>query len=878
MSLKLRGEDIVKIFSSDIKKKMSMIVWTNLVIILGILCYIMYFTISLNEKSFMDERQKFESLTPAIRQDIVNYLDNSSDSAKCWAKFIGSNKLTMDSALDALSELNANPNVMAQIVYADSMEGYSTSYELNEHLVRVIVDRAIFVDYSELYSLTHELSNFAKTSDYGDVLITGAFTNYVNAENSIAFVSITEITDELGNPRKAFVMRVEPLEAMNERWVLLRAYPDCSISVINKLGDYIFRSSMMKKSNFYDFLISYNDISDLNIRQLMDKINTADDSGSFVMKNSLGNDTIFSYSTKGYNDWIVISAIEEKALHTADIHWSLVIVIMTVFTGLVAVNLFYFAYFTRRLNTSLVELEKANQAKTRFLSSMSHDIRTPMNAIIGLTTIASHNIDDKSSVRDSLHKISLAGKHLLTLINDILDISQVESGKFALKPVVFSISELSDDLVNILYQQTDDKKLKCDVYLHDISQELLFADKVRLNQICVNILSNAIKYTPEGGSIRIDLREESLPENPSKIRIIFKASDTGIGMAPEFIKNIFEPFERERDSRIDKVQGSGLGMAITKQIVDMLGGTISVESKEGEGSAFTVTLDIDRADDKQKKERNLGGLYVLVVGEETATDEICAALTRLGANSDSAETNAQILRLIENMGRRVRYDAVIIDRKMNTTDCLETARLIRSCHGGKNTQIFISAFSHADIENIAEEYGLRGFMPKPLYETPLFENLIASRIETGEIKTDEETSSAEDLDGVNLLVAEDNDLNWEVVRELLGMYNITADRAVNGQECVEMLKKAEKGTYLMIFMDIQMPIMNGYDAAIAIRSLEDKEKSQIPIIAMTADAFASDIAACRHAGMNEHIAKPIDLDSLIAEIRKYANKDNETRA
>ena len=865
----------MKTLSNDIKKKMSRIVWTNLVIILGILCYIMYFTISLKENSFSDERQKFESLTPAIRQDIVNYLDNSSDSAKCWAKFIGSNKMTINDAIEALSELNANPNVTAQIIYADSMEGYSTSYEMNEQLERVIVDKAIFVDYSGLYSLTHELSNFAKISDYGDVLITGAFTNYINAENSIAFVSMSEVTDEFGNTRKAFVMRVEPLEAMNERWVLLRAYPDCSISVIDKFGDYIFRSSMMKKSNFYDFLISYNNISDLNLRQLMDKINTAAASGSFVMKNSLGNDTIFSYSTKGYNDWIVISAIEEEALQTTQIHWSLVIVIMTVFTGLVAVNLFYFTYFTRRLNTSLVELEKANQAKTRFLSSMSHDIRTPMNAIIGLTTIASHNIDDKSSVRDSLHKISLAGKHLLTLINDILDISQVESGKFALKPVVFSIGELSDDLVNILYQQTDDKKLKCDVYLYNISQEFLFADKVRLNQICVNILSNAIKYTPEGGSIRIDLREESLPENPSKIRIIFKASDTGIGMAPEFLNSIFEPFERERDSRIDKVQGSGLGMAITKQIVDMLGGTISVESTEGEGSTFTVALDIDRAEDKQNKERSLNGLSVLVVGEETVTNETCAALTRLGANSDSAETNAQILRLIENMGRRVRYDAVIIDRKMNTTDCLETARLIRSCHGGKNTQIFISAFSHTDIDSLAEEYGIRGFMPKPLYETPLFDNLIASRIETGEIKADEEAASAEDLDGVNLLVAEDNDLNWEVVRELLGMYNITADRAVNGQECVEMLKNSEKGTYLMIFMDIQMPIMNGYDAAIAIRSLEDKEKSQIPIIAMTADAFASDIAACRHAGMNEHIAKPIDLDSLIAEIRKYANKDNE---
>jgi len=865
----IKGEDILKIFSDDIKNKLSRIVWINLAVILGILCYVIWFTLGLKENSFREARQKFESFTPAVKQDIVNYLDNSSESVKSWAKFIGSREMTMSEAVAALSDLNANDKVMVQIIREDTLDGYSACYKGENEK-----SRTIYTDYSNLYRLANELSDFGESAHYGDVRITGVFTNYLNAEQSIAFAAVSEISDENGNPQKVFVMRVEQLDAMNERWVINSAFPECSISVINKFGHYVFRSPMMKNSNFYEFLRSYNDISYPEIQNLMDKINTASVSGSFVMNNSQGNKTVYSYSTKGYNDWIAVTAIEEKTLQNTDIQWSLVIVIMTVFTGLVAVNLFYFTYFTRRLNSSLVELEKANKAKTRFLSSMSHDIRTPMNAIIGLTTIASHNIDDKQSVQENLHKISLAGKHLLTLINDILDVSQVESGKFAIKPVVFSIGESAEDLVNILYQQADEKNLQCDVYVHNITQELLYADKVRLNQIWVNIISNAIKYTPAGGKIKIELCEERIPDVPSKVRLIFKASDTGIGMAPEFLKSIFEPFERERDSRIDKVQGSGLGMAITKQIVDMLGGTISVESKEGEGSAFTVTLDLDRAEDNAGTERNLDGQSILVIGEKGVTDEICAALSRLGAKTDGAENNEQILRLIENMGRRVRYNSVIIDRKMDTTDCLETARLIRSCHGGKNPHIFISAFDRSDIENRAEEYGIDGFIPKPVFETPLCEVIIAAGTEQRELKNDDALPS-DDISGVNLLVAEDNDLNWEVVSELLGMYNITADRAANGKECVDMLEKAENGAYLMIFMDIQMPIMNGYDAAKAIRGLDDGQKSQIPIIAMTADAFASDIEACKNAGMNGHIAKPIDLDSLIAEIKKVVDKENE---
>lgn len=842
----------MKIFSN---RRQHWLFAASELIIIFLIVYIICFTRSLKTNSFNEENDKFITSTGVVKQEITDYFDNSANIVRDWAQLVRKRNWSLEQVVENISDLNSNKNVSVQVIYADDFSGLAVPAPQDGGLVY----------YDGYYSLTTELTDYrSRSRASGDVLITGSFTNYTDAVQSIAFVTMIKVNDG-SNMRDAFLMRVEPLKKLSSSRFTSSIYPDSQVSMINQYGDYIFRSPMLKNTNFYEYLRSYNDITYPEVYDLRDTINSAGTAGGFVMKNSLGKDTIYAYSTKGYNDWVIITAIEVDSLPVSNVQWTLLVVVVLAFTVLMGINLHYFSSLNKQLKANLAELEKANSAKTQFLSSMSHDIRTPMNAIIGLTKIAQHNIDDKESVKDCLRKVTLASSHLLTLINDILDISQIESGKFDINPVVFSLSESAEDLVNILYPQAEDKKLICDVYVTDITQDYIYADKLRLNQIWINIISNAIKYTPEGGKIQIDFLEQEI-EDQTKIRLIFRVSDTGIGMSPEFVKHIFEPFAREKDNRIDKVQGSGLGMAITKQMVDLLGGTIDVDSCEGKGSTFTVTLDIDRAEDPVR-EKDLDGISTLLVGEKAVTDSIRLFFGELGARSDQVDTAEEALRLAQKMHScHTDYDLIIIDRKMNGRECIDTASRISSAMGKNAPVMIISAYSRTDIEAEAAKAGVSGFITKPVFKSVLHDTVKELLFKPVERQND--NSPEVDFSGVYLLVAEDNDINWEIVRELLKMHNIPADRAVNGKECVRMVEEAEPHKYTMIFMDIQMPELNGYGATRAIRSLEDSEKANIPIVAMTADAFASDVAACLDAGMNGHVAKPVDIDKMLTEIIK----------
>lgn len=844
----------MKIFSS---RRQHWLFAASELVIIFLVIYIICFTKSLKLNSFKEEEGKYITSTGIVKQEVMDYLDNSANIVRDWAHLINKRSWTMEQVVENIADLNSDSEVSVQVIYADDYSGLAAPAPQDGGLVY----------YDGYYSLVTELEDYrSRSRASGDVLITGSFTDYTDAVQSIAFVTVIKVNDG-SKMREAFLMRVEPLQKLSSSRFTSSIYPNAQVSMINKYGDYIFRSPMLKNTNFYEYLRSYNeDITYPEVYELRDKINSADASGGFVMKNSLGRDTIYAYSTKGYNDWVIISSIEVESLPVSNVQWTLLVVVVLAFIVLIGINMHYFGSLNKQLKANLAELEKANSAKTQFLSSMSHDIRTPMNAIIGLTKIAQHNIDDKESVKDCLRKVALASSHLLTLINDILDISQIESGKFDINPVVFSLSESAEDLVNILYPQAEDKKLICDVYVTDITQDYIYADKLRLNQIWINIISNAIKYTPEGGKIQIDFLEQEI-EDQTKIRLIFRVSDTGIGMSPEFVKHIFEPFAREKDNRIDKVQGSGLGMAITKQMVDLLGGTIDVDSCEGKGSTFIVTLDIDRAEDPVR-EKDLEGISTLLVGEKAVTDSIKLFFGELGARSDQVDSAEEALKLAQKMHSfHTDYDLIIIDRKMNGRECIDTASLISNAMGKNAPVMIISAYSRTDIDAEAAKAGVSGFITKPVFKSVLHDTVRELLFKPSDSEQNDDTPEI-DFSGVHLLVAEDNDINWEIVRELLKMHNIPADRAVNGKECVRMIEEAEPHKYTMIFMDIQMPELNGYGATRAIRSLEDSEKANIPIVAMTADAFASDVAACLDAGMNGHIAKPVDIDKMLTEIIK----------
>ena len=615
---------------------------------------------------------------------------------------------------------------------------------------------------------------------------------------------------------------------------------------------------------------TYNDLTYPQAEAVKEKINSDPLPGKLICLNSQGNKTICAYSSKTYNGWFLVGSIEVSALSQASVQWSLLLVTTLAFALLIAVNSVYFLLLNKRLRESLAAVEHANAAKTRFLSTMSHDIRTPMNAILGMATIAQSNLDNREKVEECLRKLLLAGKHLLTLINDVLDISKVESGKFTLSPTTFSLAEEVENLINIIYPQACRKDIRLDVRLQNVLHEELFADKLRLNQIFINILSNAVKYTPSGGSVQVLLREEALDEE-NRLRLIYRVQDTGIGMSQEYIKTLYEPFTREKDGRIDKIEGSGLGMAIAGQMVSLMGGTIDVQSEQGVGTTFTVRIELPF--EEEKTPPVLRAKRVLAMGSPDMRMYLSEELHALGVQTVFADTSEDAAAILS----REDINAVIIEHQMPEWNAPNLADALRKACGGMLPPVVISAYDAMEVETAAQKAGVRAFLPKPVFRSRLLR--MFDRLERKDAEKEAEAQEdAQSGAGMHLLVAEDNDLNWEILQALLDMRGATAERAVNGRECVERIREAKDDEYNLIFMDIQMPVMNGYEAACAIRQLDDVKKANIPIVAMTADAFAEDVAACRMAGMNGHIAKPVEPKILTAALKQYAKKTRETES
>ncbi|MBP5693930.1 MAG: response regulator, partial [Bacilli bacterium] len=439
-------------------------------------------------------------------------------------------------------------------------------------------------------------------------------------------------------------------------------------------------------------------------------------------------------------------------------------------------------------------------------------------------------------------------------------------GKLNFCPQTFSVVETVENLMNLSQPMIKEKNIDFSFHISRMEKEYLYADQLRLNQIYINILSNAIKYTEPYGKVSVDMQEEE-SEKPGYVRLAYKVADTGMGMTPEFMATMYQPFSRQTDSRVNTIQGTGLGLAITKQMVDLMEGTIDCQSAPGKGTTFTVTLDIPIAD-HQIADMKLDALDVLIVDDdeiflETAVD----TLESIGLSAERANNGLEALGMIkhrEEVGKN--YDIVILDLKMPDVDGIETIRRIRAEIKSNIPILLISAYSREDVEDKAKDAGVNGFLSKPLFRSTLYNKI--SEVLGTETKSLEHENDYSDLEGLNILVAEDNEINWEIISAILSMYGINSERAENGRVCVEKMKQAEKGKYTLIFMDIQMPEMNGLDATKTIRKLSDPWASKIPIIAMTADAFSENVAECLNAGMNGHIAKPIDVKLVIKEIRR----------
>lgn len=682
-----------------------------------------------------------------------------------------------------------------------------------------------------------------------------------------------------GRKTRAIIVGIS-MDYMNEAMFMNEKGAMTFSNLVDLNGNFIIRNGDIYQQTYFDRLRDANGKNGVTGEELVENLRQAMKNGQPCrLTYYQDKEERHAYCTplRANSDWYLITIMHHGKLAKSVIRLDrirmfvmLCAVLLLLGCLLIIFRLYYkiLQQQMKELYASRQEAVNANMAKSEFLSSMSHDIRTPMNAIIGMTDIAGKSLDDIEKVGKCLNKIRLSSTHLLGLINDVLDMSKIESGKMTLNMSPISLRDAMGDLVNIIQQQIKAKNQYFDIFIHKIESEVVCCDLVRLNQVLLNLLSNAVKFTPEGGRIDIYMSQEASPKGDQYVRTHFRVVDTGIGMSPEFQKKIWDTFTREENDQVSHIVGTGLGTAISKNIVDLMGGTIEVKSEQGKGSEFHIILDLERSD-KTEDEIALPPWNVLVVDDN---EMLCVSavhnLEELGVHAEWTMDGRDAIRMIEERHQAGDdYRIVLVDWKMPNMDGIQTIHEIRE-RVGMDVPIFLmSAYDWSDIEEEIESSDIEGFIAKPLFKSTLYDRL-KQYVEGYEHQVEENREETVDFHGKHILLSEDIELNWEVASELLSGFGLELDWAVNGQVCLEMFEQSEVGYYDAILMDIRMPVMNGYDSAKAIRAL-DRPDSGLPIIAMTADAFSDDAKRAVDSGMNAHIPKPIDIKECIRVLQKY---------
>ncbi|MCI8506776.1 MAG: response regulator [Lachnospiraceae bacterium] len=683
-----------------------------------------------------------------------------------------------------------------------------------------------------------------------------------------------------GGKRAVALVAGLPMTYLQEALVLDDENSLMYTHIIHEDGSYVIRTGEAYRDSYFARVQEQYEggdgkSGDEYVEELKEAISKKEDYSALILMNGV-HQHIYCTTLPSSNWYLVsimpfgilddaVNSLGDQRVHT------MIMACGVIMVAIIAIFILYYQVSQRQMKAmdeAKADAVRANRAKSEFLSNMSHDIRTPMNGIVGMAAIATANIDDKFRVQDCLKKITLSSKHLLGLINDVLDMSKIESGKLSLNMNQISLREAMDNIVNIVQPQVQARNQHFDIFIQKIETEEVYCDSIRLNQILINLLSNAIKFTPEHGYINVYLDQEPSPRGEAYVRCHFRVKDSGIGMEPEFQEHIFDTFSREKNSNVDKIEGTGLGMAITKSIVDAMDGTIELISAPGKGSEFHITMDIEKADGPEKDMCLPPWKMLVVDNNEDLCFSAVATLKEIGIEAEWAVDGKTAVEMVKkHHEKNDDYEIALLDWKMPGMDGLETLKQIRQYLGEATPILIISAYDWSDIEDEAKAAGAQGFISKPLFKSNLYLGL---RHFAGgeEVEEEKQEEKQEEFAGKRILLSEDNDLNWEIAEDILTEAGFEVERAENGKICVETFQKSAVGYYDLILMDIRMPVMNGYEAAEKIRSLDRADKG-LPIIAMTADAFSDDIKHCLECGMNEHVAKPIDVDRLTQILKKY---------
>ena len=701
----------------------------NAFLVLAVVAFVVYYTARARTKQEDMVLDSFCNTVETMKQLSIRHLDSERSVAENWAAYIEHENMDIGEALDYLRVSNTARDRCAHLVDMDTFEARSSYLRSDGDSV------SIYQRFTEpTWNSGANMIQTMRLMFDGETAVLGRYKINESQMTVISVGTRVMLRTAEGGQKPYLLLRIIPIESMRKIWIFPLTFADAEIGLITTIGDYVIPSNAMRSENFIEFLRSYNFADDYNgVDALIPQLQTTD-SGLLCYNNSRGEPCYWYYTQLGdYVGQMMMGYVPQKSLTASDTGMPVALIssvlLLTLLLALVLIDGAYVLNINHRLRVSVKLAEQASEAKTQFLSTMSHDIRTPLNAVIGMTRLAQDHSGDSAYVADCLNKISVSGNHLLTLINDILELSRVESGKTTLTPAPFSVEELAAGLESIIRPQAEGRGQQFKVHLHNVARPYLIGDKLRLSQIYLNLLNNAVKYTQTGGSIRLTLWETPLDD--TRIYLFCAIADNGIGMSPDFQKTMYESFSRAADGRIDKTQGTGLGLSIVKHMIDLMDGTILCESQLGEGTTFTV-------------------------------------------------------------------------------------------------RIPLTITNHA--EQPAVRFGETG------------ENI---------------------LHGMRVLIAEDNDLNWEIIEAMLEEHHIACERAENGRICIEKLEAAPAGTYDLVLMDVQMPELNGRDAARIIRNSARQDLREIPIAAITADAFAEDMQACLDAGMDAHLSKPIEIDKVL---------------